>query len=100
MRMAQLFLLIKNERSSYGALINDPDVPRRARWLIGVALTYLLNPFDIIPDFVPIIGLLDDVIIVGALLLLARALIPADVRIRQSRLRSSHVITNSVGDNK
>ena len=100
MRMVQLFLLIKNDLSSYGALVNDPNVPRPALWLIGVALAYLLNRFDIVPDFVPIIGLLDDLIIVGALLLLAHALIPADVRIRQSCARSSHVITDSVGDNK
>ena len=53
--MAQLFLLIKNDLSSYGALINEQAVPRPASWLIGVALAELRNPFDIVPDFVHVL---------------------------------------------
>ena len=43
-------------------LAADPDVPRATRgWLIGL-LCYLLLPFDLIPDFVPVIGFADDAI--------------------------------------
>jgi uncharacterized membrane protein YkvA (DUF1232 family) len=45
-------------------LTADPRVPRRHRWLLLALVAYLLVPFDIVPDFVPVAGALDDAIIV------------------------------------
>src|SRR3954462_11737010 len=57
----------------------DPRVPWYAKLLaIGVA-GYALSPIDLIPDFIPVIGYLDDLIIVPLGILLAVRLIPADV---------------------
>lgn len=43
----------------------DPRVPRRVKVEVGAAAVYLLSPFDVIPDFVPGLGQLDDVAVIG-----------------------------------
>lgn len=60
-------------------LAADERVPRKARWLlIGLAI-YIASPIDPIPDFLPIIGHLDEVILVPIILVRVRRMIPADV---------------------
>ena len=49
----------------------DPRVPKRAKWLAGAAVAYALSPIDLIPDFIPVIGHLDDLVIVPGLAWLA-----------------------------
>ena len=46
-------------------LLADPRVPRRRKLLLGALAGYLALPFDLIPDFIPVIGLLDDAIVVA-----------------------------------
>jgi uncharacterized membrane protein YkvA (DUF1232 family) len=45
-------------------LLRDPRVPRRHKRLLGVLVGYLALPFDIVPDFIPVAGHLDDALIV------------------------------------
>lgn len=45
-------------------LVTDPRVPRKSKLILGGTLLYLVSPLDVIPDFVPGLGQLDDVIIV------------------------------------
>lgn len=56
-------------------LLADPRVPRRRKLLLVGLLGYLALPFDLVPDFIPIAGQLDDVIVVGLVL---RSLVRAD----------------------
>ena len=71
---------------------SDPRVPRSAKWLAAAAIAYAVSPIDLIPDFIPVIGHLDDLLIVPALAWLAlRQIDPgvlADLR-RQARRQSS-----------
>jgi uncharacterized membrane protein YkvA (DUF1232 family) len=57
----------------------DPRVPWRAKAVAGAVAAYALSPVDLIPDFIPVLGYLDDLIIVPAGILLALWLIPATV---------------------
>jgi uncharacterized membrane protein YkvA (DUF1232 family) len=49
-------------------LLGDPRVPRPAKLAIGLLVPYLLSPFDLIPDFIPIAGQLDDAILVAVVI--------------------------------
>ena len=46
-------------------LRKDPAVPRRVRWELLALIAYLAMPFDLVPDFIPVVGYADDVIIVA-----------------------------------
>ena len=56
---------------------SDPRVPMLARILAIAVAAYALSPIDLIPDFIPVLGWLDDLIIVPLGLLAVRRLIPA-----------------------
>ena len=45
-------------------LLGDPRVPRRRKLLLAGLATYLALPFDLVPDFLPVVGQLDDVLVV------------------------------------
>lgn len=57
----------------------DPDTPRIARILAAITLGYALSPVDLIPDFIPVLGYLDDIILLPALIALTIRLIPSYV---------------------
>lgn len=65
-------------------MFRHPKTPLFAKILLGVAIGYLLLPFDLIPDFIPVIGQLDDAIIVPGLIYLALKMTP-DAVIRECR---------------
>jgi len=66
----------------------DPRVPWLAKLVAGMIAAYALSPVDLIPDFIPILGYLDDLIIVPLGILLAVRLISADV-MRELRTEAS-----------
>ena len=46
----------------------EPRIPTRDRWIIAICLFLILSPFDILPDFIPVIGVIDDLIILSFVL--------------------------------
>ena len=60
-------------------LRRDPRVPRRAKVAVLVAMLWVLSPIDLIPEFLPVIGPLDDVIAVALLLRYAGRSVPRQV---------------------
>jgi len=57
----------------------DPRVPWYAKLLVGLIVAYALSPVDLIPDFIPVLGYVDDLLIVPAGIALAVKLIPDGV---------------------
>jgi uncharacterized membrane protein YkvA (DUF1232 family) len=65
----------------------DPRVPWYAKGFIGLIVAYAFSPIDLIPDFIPILGYLDDLVIIPLGVMMAIKIIPAQV-IDESRARA------------
>jgi uncharacterized membrane protein YkvA (DUF1232 family) len=69
-------------RAEVGALViaaRRDDVPWIARFVVLAVVAYAISPVDLIPDFIPVIGLLDDIVLIPLGIMLARRLIPDEV---------------------
>jgi uncharacterized membrane protein YkvA (DUF1232 family) len=71
---------LKRELSYYRALAIHPHVPRLSKWLLAGAIAYLLSPIDLIPDFIPVVGYLDDLVIVPGMIWFALTLVPREIK--------------------
>ncbi len=70
---------IQRELKVYRLVLKDKRTPFVAKVLLGIAIGYVISPIDIIPDFIPVLGQLDDLIIVPILILIALKMIPKSV---------------------
>src|SRR2546426_1215498 len=70
---------LREEFDVYRLVLRHPETPRAARVLLGLAIGYTLLPFDLIPDFIPIVGHLDDAVMVPILFLVGVRCVPAVV---------------------
>ena len=59
--------------------VRDPRTPLAARLVAAAVVAYALSPIDLIPDFIPVLGLLDDALILPLGIALALRLVPAPV---------------------
>jgi uncharacterized membrane protein YkvA (DUF1232 family) len=67
---------LKQEFAVYRLVLKHPQTPLIAKVFLGLAVGYLLLPFDLIPDFIPVLGQLDDVVIIPLLVYIALLFIP------------------------
>ena len=68
-------------------LFKHPDTPRAPRWIAIAVVAYALSPTDLIPDFIPVLGQLDDLVLVPLGIALAVKLTPEPLW--QARLREA-----------
>jgi uncharacterized membrane protein YkvA (DUF1232 family) len=71
--------VLARELRVYQLILKHERTPRITRWLLGAAIAYALSPIDLIPDWIPIIGHLDDVLIVPLMVWLSLRFVPAEV---------------------
>lgn len=77
--LKELAGLLPNCVKTARTLRSDPAVPRRAKLAVGFAALWCLSPIDLIPEFLPVIGPLDDVVVVALALRYAARQIPREV---------------------
>lgn len=70
---------VKNNTYALYLASRDTRVPLLAKIIIGLVVAYALSPIDLIPDFIPVIGYLDDLLLLPIGIWLAIRLIPRDV---------------------
>lgn len=70
---------LKRDALAIALAMRDPRVPWHAKAIGACVLAYALSPIDLIPDFIPVIGLVDDLVLVPLGMMAMLRLIPADV---------------------
>jgi uncharacterized membrane protein YkvA (DUF1232 family) len=70
---------IARDVAALGLAARDPRVPWHAKAAAGALVAYTLSPIDLIPDFIPLLGYLDELVIVPLGILLIVRLIPDDL---------------------
>ncbi len=78
-KLSQIAAKLKAEFAFYQRLQKHPQTPTFAKALLWLAIAYLLMPFDLIPDFLPVIGQLDELVIIPLLLYFALKLTPPNI---------------------
>jgi uncharacterized membrane protein YkvA (DUF1232 family) len=84
---------LKAETFALYLAARDPRTPWYAKLLVAGIVAYALSPIDLIPDFVPVIGYLDDLILIPIGIALAIKLIPHQV-LAECRARANETIQN------
>lgn len=89
--------VLKNQVSVIYLAAKDQRTPWYAKGIAFLTIAYALSPIDLIPDFVPIFGYLDDLLIVPAGIALAIRLIPAEVLAEAREAGATQKVERSVG---
>jgi uncharacterized membrane protein YkvA (DUF1232 family) len=95
---------LKKEVSAISFAVKDPRVPWYAKAFAVLIIGYILSPIDPIPDFIPVIGYFDELIIVPIAIIILSKMIPNEVleecrekaRTRRGRMKGRHWIAASV----
>ena len=97
---------LKRDAVALWIAARDPRVPWAAKAVAGLTAAYALSPIDLIPDFIPVLGLIDDALLVPLGILLAIKLMPpalmaefraaADLRVQKPVSRAAAAIIISL----
>lgn len=81
LKLKEKAILLKQNISTLYYASKNPKLPLRAKCLIIFIIGYTMSPIDLIPDFIPILGYLDDIIIIPFLIAIVIKMIPNDILI-------------------
>lgn len=73
---------LKSDIPAVFIALKDKSTPLLAKIIAGITVGYALSPVDFVPDFIPVFGYLDDIILLPALVALTIKLIPEEVWLR------------------
>jgi len=64
----ELAALLPNLLRLFRGLVSDRRVPRRTKWLLVIGVAWVVSPIDLVPEFIPVLGPLDDAVVAGLIL--------------------------------
>jgi uncharacterized membrane protein YkvA (DUF1232 family) len=64
----ELAILLPNLVRLFRGLLRDSRVPRGSKILLGIAVVWFISPIDLVPEFIPVLGPLDDAVVAGLVL--------------------------------
>lgn len=76
MKLKEKIIEIEKKTAALFLALKKPETPWYAKIIAGMTIAYALSPIDLIPDFIPLLGYIDDLIILPLLLTLSIKLIP------------------------
>ena len=79
MKLKELYRTFKREIKVYKLALEDKRTPKLGKFFLGLAIGYLFFPFDLIPDFIPILGQIDELIVIPLLVYIALKFIPDEI---------------------
>lgn len=89
LRLADIVAGIKKEIGVLKYVAGHTRLPLRCKLLAGFLVAYALSPIDIIPDFIPVLGQLDDLIILPLGIWILYKMVPADI-LEEARVEAAH----------
>lgn len=92
-RIKQRFRALQSETFALYLAARHPQTPWYAKLVVAGIVAYALSPIDLIPDFVPILGYLDDLVLIPIGIAFAIKLIPSSVMV-ECRSRAHETITD------
>ncbi len=84
-RILSFFRFFRRDLAVLFMAAKEPRTPGRVRVLLLLTILYLLSPIDLIPDTIPVVGVLDDAVLVPAAVAGLLHLVPQDVRQRSEQ---------------
>ena len=87
--VAFVIAFVRRQMRFYRLLLRDSRTPTSSKILLGAALGYAVWPLGLVPDFIPVVGYVDDIVIVPTLVCIALRRVPSHVidSCRQKSLR-------------
>lgn len=79
-RLAMLWSVVRGDAQQLWRALRHPAAPGWLKWAVALLLLYVLSPVDLIPEFVPVLGLLDDLVIVPLAIRFILNRLPAQLR--------------------
>ena len=90
---------VRRDAFALALALGDPRVPWYAKALAAAVVAYAASPIDLVPDFIPVLGLLDEAVLLPVAILLIARLIPAGLmdELRQEAERRAHLPGGWIG---
>lgn len=91
LRLGDMFRFFKRDALALFYAMRDPEAPRQAKLIAALAILYAFSPIDLVPDFIPGLGLLDDLILVPFGMATAFRMMPEAVAARARGKVQAHM---------